>query len=391
MRTIEDNGMENGARKRVLIIQGQIKQYRRPFFEKLHSALAQDGIVLRVGYSDAARSEIGRRDNCDLPLEYGVKVTRYQGLGNKVIWQPLLREVAAADLVVVEQANKYLMNHLLLFCSFLGVKNMAFWGLGENKQSGRLAISEWYRRKTLNRPDWWFAYTKGTAYYLMQQGVWRGKITTVQNSIDTGELRDRVAAIERATVVEERARLGIPADSPVGVFCGMLAPVKSIPFLIDSAKLVKHQIPKFHLIIAGGGPDLTISDKAASASGGWIHVVGPKFGAEKALVLRMAAVFLLPGRVGLAILDAFSAGLPILTTDIPIHGPEVEYLEHGINGLKVEHKVEVYARTVIDVLSDPGRLLVLREGAAKSGRQYSIEAMVANFRNGILRCLGMPA
>lgn len=381
--------MRNGTQKRVLIIQGQIKQYRAPFFEKLHEALEHDGVSLRVGYSSPPPADQVRRDNCDLPTRYGVKVKAIRAFGRKAIWQPLLGEVAVADLVVVEQAHKYLMNHLLLACSSLGVKRMAFWGLGENRQAGQLVISEWYRKQTLNRPDWWFAYTNGTADYLARRGVPREKITAVQNSIDTRELREQVATISQETICKEKAKLGIPPAAPVGVFCGMLAPVKSVPFLIESAKLVKMEIPEFHLIVAGGGPDALAVEKAASASGDWIHLFGPTFGAEKALLLRMADVFLLPGRVGLAILDAFAAGLPLLTTDIPIHGPEAEYLEEGVNGLKTEHEVGVYARAVIDVLNDPCELKTLTEGAAKSAQKYSIETMVQNFHDGILRCLGM--
>jgi glycosyltransferase involved in cell wall biosynthesis len=379
--------MQNGTGKRVLIIQSQIKQYRVPFFDKLHAALAADGITLRVGYSDPPHREVGKKDNCDLSPEYGVKVKGYWGLRQRVIWQPLLTEVAAADLVIVEQANKYVMNHFLLLCSTLGMKKMAFWGLGENKQAGQMAISEWYRRRTLNRTDWWFAYTAGTAEHLTQQAVPQTKITTVQNSVDTRELRKQLAAIPQETICEERQMLGIAPGAPVGIFCGMLDPVKDIPFLIESTKLVKTEVPEFHLIIAGGGADASLAQEAASASEGWIHFVGPKFGAEKALVLKMADVFTLPGRVGLAILDAFAAGLPLLTTDIPIHGPEAEYMEEGVNGVKTVHAIEAYAMAVIDVLSHPQRLKALKEGAAKSAEKYSIEEMVRNFHAGIVQCL----
>jgi glycosyltransferase involved in cell wall biosynthesis len=383
--------MRNGTGKRVLIIQGQMKQYRLPFFEKLRAALEKDGVALRVGYSDPPPSEIGKRDNCDLPPEYGVKVAGHWVLGHRIIWQPLLGEVAAADLVIVEQANKYVMNHLLLLCSALGVKKVAFWGLGENRQVGQLLISEWYRRKTLNRPDWWFAYTAGTAEYLVQQGVPRERITAVQNSVDTRELREQVAGIPQTKVLEQRRKLGIADGAPVGIFCGMLDQVKAVPFLIESAHLVKKEISEFHLIIAGGGPDFALAAQAASSSGGWIHSVGPKFGAEKALALKLADVLMLPGRVGLAILDAFAAGLPLLTTDIPIHGPESEYLEHGMNGLKVGHEVGVYARAVINVLTSAPDLQALKQGAARSAERYSIEAMVRNFHEGIAQCLGIEA
>lgn len=392
MTTIQpSDAVKNGSLKRVLIIESQIKQYRVPFFEKLRESLKADSVELRVAYSDPPPFEKEKRDNCDLPSEYGVKVRAYWAFGHKIIWQPLLREAVAADLVIVNQANKFVMNHLLLLLSALGAKKIAFWGLGENRQSGQLAISEWYRRKTLNRSDWWFAYTTGTAEYLVQQGVPREKITAVHNSIDMRELREQVAAVPQSAVCEQRRKLGVAEGARIGMFCGMLDSVKAVPFLIEAARLVKNEIPNFHLIIAGGGPDATFVESAASASGGWIHSVGPKFGAEKAMVLKLADIFLLPGRVGLAILDAFAAGLPLLMTDIPIHGPEAEYLEDGVNGVRTEHEPGAYAQAVIDVLASPCRLKILREGAAKSADRYSIEAMVRNFRDGIICCLGVKA
>lgn len=376
---------------RILIIQAQMKQYRVPFFTKLHAALLQDGVELKVAYSDPPPAERRKRDNCDLPAECGIKVKGYWALRNKVIWQPLLREVAAADLVVVEPANKYIMNHLLFLCSSLGIKRLAYWGLGENKQADRLAVSEWYRRKMLFRYEWWFAYTAGIGEVLASQGVPLEKITAVQNSVDTRELREQIAAIPETVVREEKARLGIGRNSLVAVFCGMLDPVKAVPFLIESARVAKKEIPEFHLVIAGGGPDSAFAENAASGSGGWIHTVGPKFGVEKAMILKMADVFTLPGRVGLAILDAFAAGLPLLITHMTIHGPEAEYLEEGVNGLKSKHEVGAYAKSVTRILSDLPRLQALKEGATRSAERYSIEEMVRNFHRGIIQCLGMEA
>lgn len=383
--------MRIGTNGEILIIQSQMKQYRVPFFTKLHAALLQDGIKLKVAYSDPPPAERGKRDNVDLPVGTGVKVKGYRALGNRVVWQPLVREVAKADLVVVEPANRYIMNHLLFLCSSLGIKRLAYFGLGENSQADRLAISEWYRRKMLGCYEWWFAYTAGIVEYLAGQGVPREKITAVQNSVDTRELREQIAAIPHTTVIEEKAKLGIPCGALVAVFCGMLEPVKALPFLIKSATLVKREISGFHLIIAGGGPHAALAQKAAIASGGWIHSVGPKFGVEKALILKMADVFTLPGRVGLAILDSFAAGLPLLMTDLPIHGPEAEYLEEGVNGLKSCHEVEAYAMILRSLLAEPPRLKALKEGAKRSAEKYSIEAMVQNFHQGITRCLGMEA
>ncbi|MFB3814968.1 MAG: glycosyltransferase family 4 protein [Terriglobales bacterium] len=372
--------------RNVIIIQAMAKQYRLPFFEKLHAALLQDGVRLRVLYSGPNGHEAVKGDNVDLPPEFSRKVKAHWMFRGKVLYQEVLADVRNADLIVVEQANKHIINYLLLLLSSLNMKKVGFWGLGENKQADRTELSEWLKRRLLKRPDWWFAYTAGTAEYLVAHGVPRHKITAVQNSVDTSGFRRQLEAIGEAELFEARQRLGISDGARVGVFCGMLDRVKGLRLLLDSALRIREAAPNFHLLIAGGGQDRPLAENAA-ATYPWIHYLGPAFGAEKAMAFRLADVCLMPGRVGLAVLDAFAAGLPLITVDIPIHGPEMEYLEDGKNGLKLRPEAEAFARGVSELLSDPARLRTLQQGAVESGRKYSIEAMVERFRAGILSCL----
>ena len=122
----------------------------------------------------------------------------------------------------------------------------------------------------------------------------------------------------------------------------------------------------------------------------WVHFVGPRFGNQKSQMLAIADVFLLPGRVGLALLDGFAAGLPVVATRLSIHGPEIEYLEDGLNGLVTESDPEVFSQVVSSLLSDQSKLERLRQGASNSAKKYSIEAMVERFERGIVRCLARP-
>jgi hypothetical protein len=248
-----NDAMRNGTGKRVLIIQSQIKQYRVPFFDKLHAALEKDGITLQVGYSDPPVCEREKRDNCDLSSEYGLKVKGYWGLGHRAIWQPLLREVVAADLVIVEHANKYMLNHLLLPCSALGLKKVAFWGHGRNRQSPQGGLSEWLKRRAMNRVDWWFAYTAGTAEYLVRHGVPPSKITNVQNSVDTTAFRDQLASVSDIELASRRKELGISEDSKVGLFCGGITREKMPEFLVESVIRVKDRLPEFEFLALGSG------------------------------------------------------------------------------------------------------------------------------------------
>jgi glycosyltransferase involved in cell wall biosynthesis len=371
--------------KSVLIIQGQMKQYRVPFFTRLRDALQEDGISLRVAYGVFPQQD-GRHDGADLPPDLGLKVNTYSLFSRRVLYHPLLRMAARTDLVITEQANKYLLNYLLVILCMLGCLRVAFWGLGENKEEGRSSLSEWLRRRIAKKVDRWFAYTTGTKSYLTLNGVSEEKITVVCNAVDTQAFSGLLAAIDQQEIADARRRLNIQDRDAVGLFVGALLPDKGLRFLLQAAKLVKMSTPSFHVIIVGGGPELDMV-RAGSEDLPWVHVVGAKFGREKALLFKMADALLLPGRVGLVILDGFAAGLPLITIDIPNHGPEIEYLVNGKNGLLAENDVAAYASEVVRFLSTGSLQNELKQGALGAGRTHSIDAMVGSFRQGIHACL----
>lgn len=88
-----------------------------------------------------------------------------------------------------------------------------------------------------------------------------------------------------------------------------------------------------------------------------------------------------PGLIGLAILDAFAAGLPVVTTDFHGHSPEIAYLQHGYNGLMVPAAQLV--TEVTKLLQQPDLLRQLASGAVKSAEHYSLDAMVSAFVGGL--------
>jgi len=370
--------------KKVVIIQAVCKQYRVPFFEGLCHALGQEGIELKIAYSAPSKTESLKLDNVDLGSKYGVKVPAYWFFNDKLLFQPLLGEILNSDLVIVELANKHIINYFLLIASSLKLKKIAFWGHGRNRQAKEKGISEWFKKKTLSRVDWWFAYTQGTAEYLIAQDVPAREVTIVQNSVSTQEFQGSLLRIDEKTLQAERQRLGIKDDAPIGLFCGGLYSEKRLEFLIEAVKLVKKKILDFELIIIGSGPDSPFV-KEVSEQLSWVHYLGSKFGIEKAIYFRIAQVFLMPGLVGLAILDAFAASLPIVTTDISTHSPEIEYLEDGVNGFITENNSGAYAAVVTNLLIDDELLSRLQQGATCSSGRYTLQAMIENFKTGIVK------
>jgi glycosyltransferase involved in cell wall biosynthesis len=369
----------------VLILATEVKKYRGAFLGELATRLRRDDITLKVAYCKPNGLERTRSDSLELPPELGIEVPGVWLLGRRVFMQLAWRAIRDADLVVMEQANKHALNYLLLALSGLGRKRVAYWGHGYSHQARAPRVSEWIKRKLVTRVDWWFAYTGEVGRYLAGQGVDPDIITVVQNTIDTRELAQAVRAHGDADRRAIRRRLGIADQAHVGLFCGSLYAEKKLDLLIAAAQRIRERRPDFALIIVGDGPAREAM-RAAAAHHSFVHYVGPAFGPERAAYFAISDVFLIPGVVGLAIVDAFTAGLPVFATEIRGSGPEIEYLEPGINGVMTSQDAEAYAAAVCRVLDDPDQLARMREAARATAARLTLAHMVEAFATGVVRC-----
>jgi glycosyltransferase involved in cell wall biosynthesis len=98
-------------------------------------------------------------------------------------------------------------------------------------------------------------------------------------------------------------------------------------------------------------------------------------------------VFLMPGLVGLAVLDCFALETPLLTTNFPYHSPEIEYLEAGVDGIVSENSLEAYVPAVVEVLRSEELRQRLKLGCRQKARRYTTQNMVDNFSHGIQNAL----
>jgi glycosyltransferase involved in cell wall biosynthesis len=373
-------------KRSVCIVQAVAKQYRLPFFDRLQARLASEGILLSVVYSAPNKREALRKDAVDLPTTYGRKIRAFWSPSYRVLYQPSLTHALSADMVIVEQASKHVLNYQLAMLRFFGLVRLAYWGHGRNWQHDGEEWMEPIKHALMPGADWWFAYTKKIARYVEDSGFPADRITVVQNSVDVDAFKKAVEAFDHAQQQVLRRDLGIAPDAPVGLFCSSMHASKKLDFLVDSATLIHTQMPDFHLVLIGGGPDESISREAA-ATHDWIHYTGPLFGTDKAAHFAIADIFLCPGLVGLSILEAFAAGLPLFTTDLPVHSPEIDYLTDSVTGAITAFDSGKYAEAVSTCLNNRTRLSAMREATRQESSAYGLEPMVENFTHGVLACL----
>jgi len=372
-------------RRRVVILDTQIKQYRKRFLLELAARLRIRNIELTVAYSDPAPSERSRADAIDLD-GIGMKVPTTWLLGERVLLQHAWPVVRNADLVIIEQSNRLLFNLVLLALSHLGLKRVAYWGHGYNRQQTKPGISERLKRNLVKRVDWWFAYTEGVKRYLVEEGVRPEVITNVQNTIDANELTDALAQLGPSANGATRRRLDIPAGARIGLYCGALTPAKELDFIIAAAGQIRLDVPDFELVIVGDGPSRALVENAARERP-YVHYVGACFGAARAEYFAIADVFLIPALVGLAAVDGFAAGVPVVTTSLPTHGPEIEYVIDGFNGLIEKHDVGAFASATAALLRDPERRHHMRDAARQTAARLNLSHMISAFEGGIVACL----
>jgi len=198
-------------------------------------------------------------------------------------------------------------------------------------------------------------------------------------------LKDAICRVTAFDLAAVRAKLEI-GSGPVGVFCGGMYEKKQLPFLIAAADVVRKDIGDFELILVGDGPDQGFVEMAAKTRP-WVHYVGAAFGSGLAPYLAVSSLILMPGLVGLAIVDSFVVGRPMFTTDVSSHGPEIEYLEHGVNGWMTKPDINEYASAIVEYLRTPQLQISLKAGAAKCADEYTLDSMVERFSQGVLQCL----
>lgn len=372
----------------VIVVFRYVHHYRARFYELLRTELDARGVELRLIAGQPSPAELAKDDAVSVPWARSVRNRYWTIAGRELVWQPAFGMTRGADMVVVEQASRLLLNYALILGRESGGPRVAFWGQGRHVLPGRASpAGEAVKRFVSRYVDWWFAYNARSVDVVRELGVAPYRITCVQNAIDAGRLVELRQGITARELDEARARFGI-SSAHVGVFAGSLYPEKRLPFLVEACALVREQVPDFELLVVGAGPE-TPSVHAAAATRPWLHLTGALRDRELATAVLLGRAMLIPGAVGLAALDAFALEVPLVTTASPDQGHELEYVVSGENGLVVDdwEDPRAYAEAVARVVNDDGLYARLQGGCREAADKYTVEAMAVNFAEGAVRAL----
>lgn len=132
-----------------------------------------------------------------------------------------------------------------------------------------------------------------------------------------------------------RQRLQITNDAPIVLFLSRLHPKKGIEHLIDAVATLANE--SFTLVIAGSGDaeyEAAIAQRIEQAGlGPQVRQIGFVSGDWKTCLLQGADLFVLPSyseNLGIALLEAMAAGLPVITTPEVAIAPLIEQHQTGL-------------------------------------------------------------
>lgn len=370
----------------VAFVQRRVPHYREAFFAGLHENLAARGISLDVMVADPA-ADAAVPDGGPSWLS-AIGCRRLALGGRQVIWQDSVGATSGHDLVITELSPRIVSNLALIARSRRGGPKVGGFGHGRNFASTHVPSPRSAHGRLVRSLDWWFAYNDLSREAITALGFPAARITPVNNTIDTKLLGDAVAAHRAAGIDELRRTLGIDG-APVAIFCGTLDPRKRLDFVFDAALRLRERFANLQLLVLGDGPGEG-DVRAFAAAHDWVHYPGRVVGVERAQYLAVADVMLMPGLVGLVVLDSFASAVPMVTTDWPFHSPEIQYLEHGENGWRSANTLDAYVDAVGRLLSDDALRARLRHGCDEATARYPMEGMVTRFADGIVAALSRP-
>jgi glycosyltransferase involved in cell wall biosynthesis len=236
----------------------------------------------------------------------------------------------------------------------------------------RRPAAEAVRRLMLSTCDHYLSYTEISTTNLLNRGYDAARITTLNNAVEALVTPEQAMTAQRvpfqtlfvASLVEDKEPLAAVA-------------------IVDQLRLLA---PDTTLHIVGDGQLRPQCEQAANERE-WVHYHGPQRGQGLRELALASDIAIIPGRVGLAVLDMASAGLPMATFAASRHGAEIAYLKDGINGLFLSGDINAAVKELGTLLTDRPALERMRNEALSTASKYTVRGMAVNFADGVMASL----
>ncbi|HPV01108.1 MAG TPA: glycosyltransferase [Clostridiales bacterium] len=189
---------------------------------------------------------------------------------------------------------------------------------------------------------------------LIMEGISKNRIALIYNGVDTTEWDCSVSS-------SFRKEAGIPEEDMLITSVSRFSPEKGHDFIIDVIGYMKDNRSvlglagkKYRFVLAGSGPLHGAIIEKAKARGLQDDIIFPGYVENVRELLKDSDIFIAHSQneaLGIAILEAMAAGLPVITTD---SGGTAEIVDgSGQNGILVRYgDVQGYAEGIALLIND---------------------------------------
>jgi glycosyltransferase involved in cell wall biosynthesis len=267
----------------------------------------------------------------------------------------------------------------LILARILG-RRVILWGQGLSKKP--TMARTFLRKLMITLSDATLLYTDGGKDFWVQQGIDPAKLFVAYNTLDTRHIDHVKQSITQRELRDFRNRCQWN-DKKIIVVDGRLVPEKRIDIVLHAMKRVVERHSNTHLAIIGDGPMKEEIRQMVEVLD--IPHMVTMFGGvyderEHALIYMNSTAAVLPAFAGLAILHAFSYGVPfILGRGKTDHGPEAELVIHRHNGFVCNlESIDEFADAMCLLLENEELHRTMAENAFRMiHEKYNLDNMAA--------------
>ncbi len=263
----------------------------------------------------------------------------------------------------------FLINHLntlffgVLAAKLAGVRSCINWENETFKKYPFHGLTMLGRRLLHLGIDCVVAAAKGHGDYIaVEEKIPPSKIRVIYNGVDPKRFQSNL------TPKEARARLGIPPESPVVSIVAALRPDKAHHIFLQAARTVVDAIPEAHFLVIGDGPRMPSLKNLANDLNlekqfhflGFQRQLGDIFAAVD---INCLSSYPQQETLSVAAIEAMSAGIPIVCTDVGFMNEIVIPNETGFL-VPVDDPASL-AEKIVQVLKNPAQQKYMGNQARK--------------------------
>lgn len=249
------------------------------------------------------------------------------------------------------------------------------WNMGRGFQTVKDRVAQYARLLPMLPADCLLSYSDEGARWLKKTMPWK-KVISIGNTLDVEPI-----------ISAGRAVRPVRYGSPQILCIGRLTKEKRMDSLVRIFAKIAQVKPEAALTIIGDGPERGAIERQISSCGlgSRVHLTGALYNEDEVAQHCIGADFyLLPGAAGLSVNHALAYNLPVIAYSrgpgLPLHHPEIVYVEPGVSGLLCSDPSEdAMASLILRALKD-GSLETIRSHLPKFvQKKLRLEAMLERF------------